>query len=147
MSTSLLSPEALDLDLAASDANTAIDLVAQRLVGHPEILHFPKFLDELLARERLTSTVMGHGIAIPHARTNSVRQIVVAAGRSREGIWFESGQQKIHLLFVIGVPPHMVREYLALLSELSRRLKDPTVRDRLMDADCAETFLATLNVS
>jgi len=147
MSTSPLVPEALELDLPDGNADVAIGLVAQRLATHPEMLRFPGFLDELRARERLTSTVLGHGIAIPHARTNCVRQIVMAAGRSREGVWFENGQQKIHLLFVIGVPPHMVREYLGLLSQLTRRLKEAGVREALMQADSPEAFLAALNVS
>jgi mannitol/fructose-specific phosphotransferase system IIA component (Ntr-type) len=146
MSTSPLLPEALDLDLSALDAETAIGLVAQRLANHPEMLRFPGFLDDLRARERLTSTVLGHGIAIPHARTDCVRQIVMAAGRSQQGVWFESGQQRVHLLFVIGVPPLMVREYLGLLSQLTHRLKEADVREALMQAESPENFLKALNL-
>lgn len=146
MSTSLLSPDALEFDLPISGADAVITRVAQRLAEHPDVLDFPHLLEELRARERLTSTVLGHGIAIPHARTTSVRQIVMAAGRSREGVWFESSQQKIHLLFVIGVPPHMVREYLALLSQLTRRLKDAGVREKLLEADSGAAFLAALDL-
>jgi len=146
MSSSLLSSDTLALDLADGDPDAVITCVAQRLAGNPDMLNFPGFLEELRARERLTSTALGNGIAIPHARTTSVRQIVMAAGRSREGIWFESSQQKIHLLFVIGVPPKMVREYLALLSQLTRRLKEAAVREALMQAASPAEFLAALNL-
>src|ERR1700677_4067267 len=108
MSTSLLSPDALEFDLPVSGADAVITRVAQRLAGHPDVLDFPSLLEDLRARERLTSTGLGNGIAIPHARTTSVQQIVMAAGRSREGVWFESSKEKVHLLFVIGVPPRMV---------------------------------------
>jgi len=146
MFTSLLSPDALEFELPPDGADAVITRVAQRLAGHPDVLDFPHFLKELQARERLTSTALGHGIAIPHARTTCVRQIVMAAGRSWEGVWFESSQQKIHLLFVIGVPPHMVREYLGILSQLTRRLKDAGVRETLLQAASPEAFLAALDL-
>ena len=146
MSTSLLSPDALEFDLPVSGADAVITRVAQRLAGHPDVLDFPSLLEDLRARERLTSTVLGNGIAIPHARTTSVQQIVMAAGRSREGVWFESSKEKVHLMFVIGVPPRMVREYLALLSQLTRRLKDAAVREALLEADSPAAFLAALDL-
>ena len=146
MSTSLLSPDAIELDLPAGDPDAVITSVARRLAGHPDVVDYTHFLAELWARERLTSTALGHGIAIPHARTNSVRQIVMAAGRSREGVWFETSQQKIHLLFVIGVPPHMVREYLGLLSRLTRRLRVTGVQEALMQAASPAEFLKALDL-
>lgn len=145
MSAPLLSPDSLVLDLAPADADASLAGVAARLAGHPDMLEFPRFVADLQARERLTSTALGHGIAIPHARTTSVREIVMAAGRSREGVWFESSQQNIHLIFVIGVPPHMVREYLGVLSQLTRRLKEAGVREALMEAASPGAFLAALN--
>jgi mannitol/fructose-specific phosphotransferase system IIA component (Ntr-type) len=146
MSVPLLSPDCLALDLAPGDVDAVLGEVAERLAAHPDVLEYPQFIADLRARERLTSTALGHGIAIPHARTTSVREIVMAAGRSREGIWFETSQQKIHLLFVIGVPPRMVREYLGLLSMLTRRLKEAPVRDALMGAASPAEFLAALDL-
>ena len=146
MASPLLSPDSIALAIPAGDGAGALNFVAQKLAGHAEVANFPRFVEELHARERLTSTALGHGVAIPHARSDSVRQIVMAVGRSLDGVWFESSQQKIHLLFVIGVPPSMVREYLALLSQLTRRLKDAAVREQLLQAPSAEAFLAALNL-
>lgn len=137
-----LATEALVLDVKAKFAPEAINEVAARLAQHPAVTCFDDFCHAILDREKINTTSLGHGVVLPHARTDCVRQIVIAAGRSREGIWFENAKQTVHLIFVIGTPTDSVREYLALVGTLTRLLRNAAIRDQLLRAETAEEFLA-----
>jgi mannitol/fructose-specific phosphotransferase system IIA component (Ntr-type) len=142
----LLTPDLLTLDLRASTAGDAIGAAAP-LARNPAVSDFAAFCAAVLAREEISPTAVGYGVAFPHARVNHVRQIVIAAGRSSEGIAFAGSLQRVHLILVIGTPLDMVREYLALLGGLAKLLKNIRVRERLMDAATADEFLAALRPS
>jgi mannitol/fructose-specific phosphotransferase system IIA component (Ntr-type) len=98
-----------------------------------------------LARERVEATSLGNGVAFPHARTDHVKRLVLAVGRSVEGVTFETGGEKIHFIFVIGTPRRMVTEYLALVGAMARLLRNEEVRVKLLSAQTAEDFLAALS--
>ncbi len=142
--TDLLTPDRIALDLGAKRAEEAIREVAALLVTHPSVLDLEAFCAAVLAREAVSTTAAEYGVAFPHARVDCVRQIVIAAGRSREGVTFVGSPQRVHLIFVIGTPLEMVREYLALLGGLARLLKNPRVRERLREARTADEFRAAL---
>ena len=133
------------LDLEGSSDVEAISSVAGLLAGHPDLVGDPaNFRDAVLEREKLCPTALGNGVAFPHARTAQVKQIVLAVGRSRAGVRFESAGQTVNLLFVIGTPLNKVPEYLAVVGRLVRLLKNETVRARLLAATTAEEFLTPL---
>lgn len=141
----LLLPELVELDLAASSDLEAISAVADLLAGHPDLIGDPaQFRRAVLEREKLSPTALGYGVAFPHARTPQVKQIVVAVGRSREGVLFAQANQRVHLLFVIGTPPDKVPEYLAVVGRLVRLLKNEAVRQSLLKAETVEDFLLPL---
>ena len=106
------------------------------------MINFRSFYDELLARERLEATSLGNGVAFPHARTDHVKKMVLAVGRSRPGVLFENSGETIHLIFVIGTPRRMVTEYLALVGAMARLLRKDEVRKMLMEAKTPEEFAA-----
>ncbi len=141
---SLLNEKRIDLDLPAGTETDAIQRVAALVRADPAVLSFQAFTAEILAREKISPTAIGQGVAFPHARTEHVNEIVLAAGRSRAGIPFAGGAQTVHLIFVIGTPNDRVREYLALVGGLARLLKDSTVREKLMQAATHAAFLAAL---
>ena len=140
----LLKPNLIHLDLSETKRTAAIHQVAGLLEKEPEMINFKGFYEELLARERLEATTLGNGVAFPHARTDHVSRLVLAAGRSRAGVSFDGGGELIHFIFVIGTPRRMVTEYLALVGAMARLLRHEEVRQRLMQAKTVEDFLAVL---
>jgi PTS system nitrogen regulatory IIA component len=102
-------------------------------VGLDAILHI------LLERERLGSTGIGEGIAIPHGKIPGLDEMVVSFGRSREGIAFEAMDGKpVHLFFLLMAPENSAGQHLKVLAKISRMLKDPAFRKNLLEAKMHE---------
>ena len=142
--SSLLKPEQINLELAQQERCNAINEVAQLLQANPNVTNYAGFYEELLARERIESTCLGNEIAFPHARTDSLKGMVLAIGRSTQGVWFENCNQTVKLIFVIGTPKRMVTDYLSVVGGLARLLKDASTRENLISAPNVEEFIATL---
>lgn len=141
----LLAAAPVTLDLAATEADVAIHDVIRQLEGNPNVVDANRFATQVLEREKLSPTAMGHGVAFPHARTDAVREILMAVGRSKPGIVFPGASDgAVHFLFVIGTPPDRVPQYLALVGRLARALKSDTVRERLLNAADAAAFRSAL---
>ena len=142
--SSLLKPEQIKMELAEQKRSEAINEVAELLRSNPNVTNFDGFYEELLARERIESTCLGNEIAFPHARTDSLKGMVLAIGRSTQGVWFENCAETVKLIFVIGTPKRMVTDYLSVVGGLARLLKDSATRDKLITAPTVEEFIATL---
>ena len=140
----LLDPSRVTLSLQSTKRTAALNEVARLLEGHPDITDFHGFYNELLARERLDTTCLGNELALPHARTEHVRNIVLAVGRSNEGIPFENGSQMVKLLFVLGTPKANPTDYLLVVSALCKILKHASNREALMSAATPDAFVAAL---
>jgi PTS system nitrogen regulatory IIA component len=108
---------------------------------HPEI-DAEKLVDVLWERERLGSTAIGDGIAIPHGKLPGLNGVRGAFGRHRAGVDFESlDGNPTRLFFVLVAPEDSVGQHLKALARVSRLLKDSAFRDRLVGApDGAELF-------
>ena len=142
--SSLLKPDQIKLELAQGKRCNAINEVAQLLQNNPNVTNFAGFYEELLARERIESTCLGNEIAFPHARTDSLKGMVLAVGRSTGGVWFENSSQNVKLIFVIGTPKRMVTDYLSVVGGLARLLKDAGTREQLLSVQGVDEFIATL---
>lgn len=142
--SSLLKPEQIKLKLESAKRTTAINEVAQLVQSNPAVVKWEGFYEELLARERVESTCLGNEIAFPHARTDHLKGMVLAIGRSPEGILFENCNQTVRLIFVIGTPKRMVTDYLSVVGGLARILKEPSVRENLINAATTEEFIQRL---
>jgi mannitol/fructose-specific phosphotransferase system IIA component (Ntr-type) len=140
----LFDPSRITLSMQSTKRTAALNEVARLLEGHPDITDFHGFYNELLARERLDTTCLGNELALPHARTEHVKKIVLAVGRSAKGVFFENGKQTVKLLFVLGTPKENPTDYLMVVSALCKVLKHAANRDALMKAATAETFVAAL---
>ena len=145
--SSLLKPEQIKMELAEQKRSEAINEVAELLRSNPNVTNFDGFYEELLARERIESTCLGNEIAFPHARTDSLKGMVLAIGRSTKGVWFENSGQSVKLIFVIGTPKRMVTDYLSVVGGLARLLKDASTREKLISAPTVEEFIATLTAA
>lgn len=142
--SSLLKPEQIKMELTQQKRCNAINEVAQLLQSNPNVTNFAGFYEELLARERIESTCLGNEIAFPHARTDSLKGMVLAIGRSTQGVWFENSGQSVKLIFVIGTPKRMVTDYLSVVGGLARLLKDALTREHLISAPTVEEFITRL---
>lgn len=95
----------------------------------------------LASREKLGSTGVGSGVAIPHGKVPELDHIVAIFGRSKKGIDFESHDQKAtHLFFVLLAPESAIGNHLQALARLSRLLKDPRVREKLVQCPRDELY-------
>jgi mannitol/fructose-specific phosphotransferase system IIA component (Ntr-type) len=139
----LLKTSHILLDIAATDKNEAILEVAGIVRKDPDMLDYDTFCTELLARDELRSTAAGYGVAFPHARTDAVNEIVIAAGRSVAGVPF--GEETVYFIFVIGTPREKVSDYLVAVGTLARRLRTEKTRAALMKAATAEEFVQALD--
>ncbi|HOI73683.1 MAG TPA: PTS sugar transporter subunit IIA [Syntrophales bacterium] len=99
----------------------------------------------LLEREKLGSTGIGDGIAIPHGKMGSMKELVVAFGRSRKGIDFNAMDGKsVHLFFLLMAPENSAGLHLKALARISRMLKDGAFRKRLLDARSEQELRAAI---
>ncbi len=142
--SSLLSPDRIQLNLQSTKRASALHEVAQLLATHPDVVNFQGFYQELLARERLDTTCLGNEIALPHARTEHVKKIVIAVGRSATGVHFENGNQNVRLMFLLGTPKSNPGDYLMLVGSLCRLIKEAPQREALFAAPTPEAFIATV---
>jgi len=140
----LLDPTCIALNLRSTRHGAALYEIAHLLDGRPQVTDFQGFLAELLARERLDTTCLGNRVALPHARTEHVAKIVMAVGRSEQGVLFEDCGQTVRLIFVLGTPPSSAGEYLQVVGTLCRIIKDPANCEALMTAPTAAAFVRTL---
>jgi mannitol/fructose-specific phosphotransferase system IIA component (Ntr-type) len=102
-------------------------------------------LSAVRERERVLSTGIGLGIAIPHAKIPGVARFVVAVGRHRAGIDFDAiDGRPVHLVVLIAGPQDAQDRYLRLLARLSQRLKQEQVRKRILDAKGPEEIVSIL---
>jgi nitrogen PTS system EIIA component len=133
------------LDLKATSKREALQELAARACDGTMGLQAEKVFQVLQERENLGSTAIGEGIAIPHGKLQELGRIVICFGRSKEGIAFEAVDGKpVNLFFVLLAPQRAAREYLSTLAQLSRFLKNPSVRARLMNAGSEEELSAIL---
>jgi len=137
----LLDPSRIVLDVQATKRTHAINEVARRLEGIPQLSNFGAFYTELLARERLDTTCIGNEIALPHARTDHTSEIVMAVGRSSSGVLFENSNQTVRLMFVLATPKSRAQDYLLVVGALCRLLKDAALRTALLEAATPEAFI------
>ena len=96
-------------------------------------------LQVLLERERLGSTGIGEGIAIPHGKLQGLDEILLSFGRSSEGISFDAMDGKpVHLFFLLMAPENSAGLHLKILAKISRMLKDTALRNNLLQAKSKE---------
>ena len=141
--TALLDPARIQLRVGGARRTAALNEVARLLAGHPDVTNFDGFYAELLARDRLDTTCLGNGVALPHARTEHVKNIVLAVGRSDAGVLFENsgGGETVRLLFMVGTPKARPADYLAVVSALCKLLKSDATRAALLAAQTPEEFV------
>jgi len=136
-----LAPEMVVPALQGRTKDDVIEELAEVVSKHhPEIDHW-RLVGALQDRERLNSTALGEGVAIPHGKLPGVKRVVGAFGRSPQGVDFNSLDGKpTHLFFLLVAPEDSAGAHLKALARISRLLKDDAFRARLLQAEDAASL-------
>ena len=129
-----LSKKAIVIDIKSTKKADVIRELVDALIGAGEVekRHRNKLIEALMARETLGSTAIGQGIAIPHAKSDSVSKLVAAFGLSKKGIDFDSLDGDLaFIFFLLLAPQDSAGPHLKALARISRLLKDKYFRDTL----------------
>ncbi|MCM3720177.1 PTS fructose transporter subunit IIABC [Fictibacillus phosphorivorans] len=144
--TDLLTKDTMILNLKASSKESVIDELIGQLDAAGKLNNKEDYKKAILARENQSTTGIGEGIAIPHAKTNAVSQPTIAFGRSHDGIDYESlDGQNAHLFFMIAAYEGANNDHLATLSRLSSFLMDTDFRKKLETASTKEEILQAID--
>ena len=128
----LLRKDVMLLDLQATEKKAVIEEMIQSLVDHGYVTDFDTFKEGILAREALTSTGLGDGIAMPHSKNTAVKEATVLFAKSNKGVDYESlDGQPTDLFFMIAAPEGANDTHLAALAELSQYLMKDGFADKL----------------
>jgi PTS system nitrogen regulatory IIA component len=127
----LITPEAIYPSLKAKTKKQALQELAQRAAAVTGV-DAREIFDTLLQRERLGSTGIGRGIAIPHGRVVALRKIMSMFARLDEPIEFEAlDNEPVDLIFLLLAPEHAGADHLKALARISRLLREPATIDKL----------------
>jgi PTS system nitrogen regulatory IIA component len=129
---------------ARSKADVLQELAAAVSTRHPE-LDRDRLVQALEDRERLNSTALGDGVAIPHGKLPGIKRVFAAFARSKAGVDFHSLDGKpTHLFFLLVAPEDSAGAHLKALARISRLLKDEAFRQRLLQAADAKALWDTI---
>lgn len=139
--SSFTHPRSIDLALPGTDKEGVISSLADLLSRSPSLRDRDAFLRDVLAREKLVTTGVGHGVAFPHAKSEAVQGVTFAFGRTVEEIDFGAlDGQSVRLIFLIGAPKQLEpsRVYLNLMARLSFLMKSDENRNILLSTDSVD---------
>ncbi|TQV64889.1 MAG: PTS sugar transporter subunit IIA [Halothiobacillaceae bacterium] len=141
----ILTPGQVKLDIECTSKKRALEMISQIIAGTQEKLESWLVFDTLVARERLGSTAVGRGIAIPHGKLAGLEKPVGAFLRLKAGIDFDSADDlPVRLIFAILVPEGGESAHLAILGQLARRFSDPEFCMAIRDAQSSEVVFSLL---
>lgn len=141
----LLSLDRVVDDAEASSKKRTLELLSGLLGGAENNLSHNEIFDTLLARERLGSTGLGAGVAIPHGRMKGIQKAVGAFVKLREGIDYDApDKQAVDLLFALIVPEECTDMHLDILAQLARLFRDSDTVEQLRKSTDRETLYRVL---
>ena len=138
----LINKNSVKLDLNTKSKLDVVDELVDLVNDSGNLNDKNEYKKAILAREKLGTTAIGEGVAIPHAKSKSVNKACLAAGVSKEGIDYEAFDDSLsHLFFMIAAPDGANDTHLEVLSRLSTILMDESFRNDLMNSPSVEEFL------
>lgn len=138
-------PDLIAANLPAADKDGVLRSLVALLLASGRIHDDAKLMSELQKRERVMSTGIGGGIAIPHALTDDIEHLSIVIARTAQPIDFQSiDQQPVDLVFMLVGPKSAASLYVKLLARVSRVLQHPEFKDRMRTAQQPEDVLQAL---
>ena len=142
----LLSKNSINLNLEADSKKEAINQLVELMGASGNISDYELYKQKIVEREEQSTTGIGEGIAIPHAKTKAVKKATLVAAVSPKGIDYESLDKKAtHLFFMIAAPEGANNTHLEVLSRLSTFLMDEKFRHLLIEATSVDQFLTLID--
>ena len=141
----ILSPDRIVFINHTTKRDALVEL-ANNLSTAPQVKYSDELVTEILKREELMSTAIGRGIAIPHVRLSSVTDLVMSVGICKKDIidYQSIDEIPVRILIMIAASYNQHTYYLQTLSFFSSKLKEKTLRDKLLDASTPEEAYALL---
>ena len=143
--TEIITKEFIIDELRAATKEDALAALASVLLRENVMNDLDEIVKILMEREKLGSTGIGDGIAIPHGKIPGLDDLLISFGRSKAGIAFDALDGKpVHLFFLLMAPEHASGQHLKALAKISRMLKDEAFRTRLMAAKSRDDLFALI---
>lgn len=140
-----VTPDRVGYRLRAASKKRALELVSGLIASGDGTPTDTEVFDCLIARERLGSTGLGHGIAIPHGRLKGLRRVTGAFVRLDQGVDFDAVDgEPVDMICALVVPPEAVESHLQVLAALANLFSRAEVRERLRRAASATELYAVL---
>lgn len=142
----LLSPESIRFDVHSSSKKRLLEIISEQLARNSGDLSAREIFESLCARERLGSTGLGNGVAIPHGRVKGNRSIQASFIRLKKPLPFDSADgEPVDLLFAMTVPENCSEDHLKLLAQVAELFSNPQLLKELREADNSGTLLQLLS--
>ena len=142
----LLSPERIQFDVHSSSKKRLLEMISQQLARHSSSLTKREIFESLCARERLGSTGLGKGVAIPHGRVKGSDTVEVSFIRLKKPLPYDAVDgEPVDLLFAMTVPEQCNEDHLKLLAQVAELFSDPELLYRLRKAENSGALLQLLS--
>jgi len=129
------------VELKAKSKDEALKELAEVFRNEPKVVNVDRFVQAIFEREKVISTGIGIGVAVPHVKIPEVKDFVLAFGRHHGGLDFDSlDDQPVHLVAMIGASDSQAGEFLKMLAQLVQTFRAKDVRRRLLLARDQDEF-------
>ena len=143
-----ISPQRVVSDVRATSKKCALEHLSNLVASDEHTLVATEVFDSLVARERLGSTGIGHGVAIPHGRLGNLDHAVSAFVRLEKGVDFDAiDNEPVAYMFALLVPKDSNDDHLHLLAQLAKMFSNPAMREKLRLASNSEELYELLSHS
>ena len=141
----ILSPDSTIVDLKGDTKEEIIADLVDSLSASEAISDRDKVLQAVLEREKIMSTGIGDGIAIPHGKSDSVVKLVAALGTQRRGVDFEAlDGEPAYVFFLLVSPANVSGPHIKALARISRLLKNDDFKKKLITASSPEEIISAI---
>jgi PTS system nitrogen regulatory IIA component len=142
----LLSPERISFDVHAGSKKRLLEIISDKLAANSDQLSQREIFESLIARERLGSTGLGNGVAIPHGRVKGTRHVEAAFLRLAKPLPFEATDgEPVDILFALAVPEDCGEDHLKLLAHIAELFIEPGFLDQLRATEKPNQLLKLLS--
>ncbi len=140
------SEDLITFDLKSSKKDDVIRELVELAAKSPLVKDKHELFKDVVERENLVTTGVGYGVAFPHAKTRAARGIVIAFGRSDDGVDFDAMDKKaVHLFFLIAAPEDAIGAHLNVMARLSFIMKSVENREKLMNVNSPGELLQIID--
>ena len=138
----LLDEKFILTDFKSDDKESVINELIDLYKGNDKVNDIEKVRTAILDREKIMSTGVGKGFAIPHGKTNAVNDVIAAFGKTTRDIDYNAlDGNPVHLVFLLVGRDDMVSKHIKLLSRISRLMNKDELRERLVDSNSKEEII------